>query len=467
MPKLVFFLLFSVAIYHAAYSKVSFPAIVGDNMVLQQQSTVMLWGWSKKGSMVTIVTSWNKKTYKTEKSSDGKWKMPISTPIAGGPYTISFNDGELTVLDNILIGEVWLCSGQSNMEMPVKGFRNQRILNSNELLLDAENESLRFFLVQKNTSKIPLEDVKGQWQQSSAATIKQFSAVAYQFGRALQQKLKVPVGLIGTYWGGTPIQAWMSVSSLNAFPEIKLPDPADTARMPAVTPTLLFNAMINPLVHFPVKGFLWYQGESNVSNAPQYEKLMGAMVGEWRKLWGSGESPFYFVQIAPYSYGNDSGRQSAYLREAQLKSVSNITNTGMAVSLDAGTRTNIHPPDKTVISKRLLYLALVKTYGKTGIGFSGPVYKSMKVEGNKANINFDFAENGLSSFEKELSHFEIAGEDRMFYPASASITQEGLVVQSVKVQAPVAVRYAFKNWVIGDLYNTEGLPASSFRTDNW
>ncbi len=463
----LFFLLAFIVTYQSGFCKVVFPSIIGDNMVLQRQSMAPLWGTATNNAAVTIQTSWDKKIYKTKAGANGKWNVSVGTPAAGGPFTISFSDGQLIILKNILIGEVWLCSGQSNMEMPVKGFRNQPILNSNEIAANSENPNIRMFLLEKAISRTPLDTCKGSWTESNAATSRQFSAIGFQFAQMLQGKLKVPVGIIGTYWGGTPIQAWMDESSLKSFPEMKIPVPGDTAKLSPNAPTGLYNAMINPVVGFGLKGFLWYQGESNVSIYPSYERMMQSMVGEWRKLWKNDSLTFYYVQIAPYTYGADTARKSAYLRETQLKASSSIPNAGMAVAMDVGTQRGIHPPDKTTISKRLLYLALAKTYHKNGITFSGPVYKTMKVDSSRINILFDFAENGLSSFGKELSNFEVAGADKIFYPAIAKITNTGITVQSDKVKEPVAVRYGFKDWVVGDLYNNEGLPASSFRTDDW
>jgi len=281
--KVTFLLIFLFS-FQDVFCKIGFPAIIGDNMVLQQQSNVPLWGTATNNAMVTIVTSWNKKTYKTQAGSNGKWNLYVSTPAAGGPFTISFSDGQTATLKNILVGEVWLCSGQSNMEMPVKGFRNQPILNSNEIAADAENPNIRMFIVEKKVSRVPLDSCRGSWNVSDAASAKQFSAVGYQFAQMLQQKLKVPVGMIGTYWGGTPIQAWMDESSLRSFPEMKIPVPTDTARLTPNVPTSLYNGMIHPVVGFGLKGFLWYQGESNVGIYPSYERMMQSMVGGWRKL---------------------------------------------------------------------------------------------------------------------------------------------------------------------------------------
>lgn len=448
-----------------AEAKVKLPGIFSDNMVLQQNDNVKIWG-NSTGKTVQVITSWNNKKYKVNADDSGNWQATLTTPSAGGPYTISLDDGEKLNLENILIGEVWLCSGQSNMEMPVKGFKNQPTLNSNDILLEAENPQIRLIKYDKTASRIPATDNKStSWQVSDAQSAKEFSAVAFQFAQTLQRKLKVPVGVIMSTWGGTKIEAWMTENSLKSFPEIQIKPVADPAKVNPNDPTVLFNAMINPIVEYGIKGILWYQGESNRVNAGKYEQMMVSMVKEWRQLWNRDMS-FYYVQIAPYQYA-DNPLSGALIREAQLNASRNIPNSGMAVTMDIGAANFIHPPDKTAVSKRLAFQALAKTYGMKGLAHESPVYKSMSIDKDVVNISFDHAENGLTSYGKILSAFEVAGEDKVFYPASAKLTNTGIAVQSDKVKSPAAVRYAFKDWVIGDLFNVEGLPASSFRTDNW
>jgi sialate O-acetylesterase len=397
-------------------------------------------------------------------SNDGSWRLSVLTPKAGGPYKITFNDGSKLVLDDILIGEVWLCSGQSNMEMPVKGFGNQPVLNSNDILMDAEETGVRLFRIEKKMSKTPQTELSAKWENTNASAVKEFSAVGYQFARMLQQKLKVPVGIIQSAYGGTDIEAWMNLKSLDGFNDFKMP--ADTAKSTKNDPGVLFNAMINPIVGYAIKGTIWYQGENNRFNPRSYDKKMAAMVKLWRTLWACGEWPFYYVQIAPNVY-KDVADSIPLLYEAQSRAMELIPNSGMVVSVDAGSMKTIHPPDKTIISKRLAYWALNKTYGKTGITYIGPVYKTLKVTGGKAILTFSEIPNGLTAYDKPLVSFEIAGNDKIFYPAEALISGKTVVVQNDAVKSPVAVRYAFKDRSHGNLYNTEGIPAQPFRTDSW
>lgn len=456
------FMLLSVGVKSIA--AVRLPGIFGNNMVLQQQSTVALWGAATKNATVTIVTSWNKKEYTAKADGNAKWTIRVATPVAGGPYQISFSDGEKLVLNNVLIGEVWVCSGQSNMEMPLRG-NSSPILNASEIILNADNPDLRLYRVGRASSLTPLKDGKGQWDASTSATAREYSALAFQFGQILQKKLKVPVGLILSTVGGTMIEAWMSAGSLKAFPEVKVPVSLDTVQAPHKEPTALFNGMIAPVIGFGIKGFIWFQGESNRHEPELYEKLFPAMVADWRAQWGLGDVPFYYIQIAPFG-STDKTRNGARLREAQLNDMNIIPNSGMAPAIDVGMENDIHFMDKTTLAQRLAYWALGKTYGIKGIQYNSPAYKSMAVEGGKAIVTFDHAPY-LTSYRKPLTLFEVAGEDKIFYPAEAEIKANQVIVQSEKVMKPIAVRYAFKEWVKGELYNNDGLPASSFRTDNW
>jgi sialate O-acetylesterase len=468
MRKLNFILCcLTVLLPGSIFAKIKLPAIIDHNMVLQQNAKVPLWGKAKPNAEVHITTSWDHKLYKLHAQKDSSWKILVQTPKAGGPYEINLSDGEPLVLKNILIGEVWVCSGQSNMEMPVKGFGNQPVLNSSDILLDSENPGIRLFRLDRALSRSPQQDCKAtQWEEANAQSVKDFSAVAYLYAKILQEKLKVPVGVIMSVWGGTMIEAWMDQASLKEFPEIKTAP--DTGKIQKNAPTVLFNAMINPFAGYGIKGVIWYQGEQNRSNYQLYDRLMIAMVKEWRKIWDMGEWPFYYVQIAPYTYTiKDKQGLAPFLREAQLKAMTEIPNSGMVVTIDLGSEKSIHPPDKLPISKRLAYWALANTYGKKGLNYQSPVYKSMKVTASTVYINFNYTPNGLTAFGKELSAFEIAGEDKVFYPAKAKISGNGILVESENVKVPLAVRYAFKDWIVGDLYNTEGLPAAPFRTDNW
>lgn len=450
-------------------AKVVLPPLINNNMVLQQQSKVALWGMAGANTELTVNTTWNNKEYKTRTDPSGKWKIMVSTPKAGGPYEISFSDGEKITISNVMIGEVWICSGQSNMEMTFKGFgpTTQPVLNQPGP--EANIHNLRLFTVKRATGGSPKAAAEGQWDESTTAVATSFSAVAYQFGKMLCDSLKVPVGMIATSWGGARIEHWMSKESLASFPEIPVPIGIDTMKVPEKAPTALFNGMIAPLLNYGIRGFLWYQGESSRDQPILYARLQPVMVADWRKHWKNEKLPFYYVEITPFTYPNDKHKMyGVLLREAQLKALKNIPHAAMAVTTDVGSELKIHPPDKTTVALRLGYIALAKTYGKKGIAYESPVYRSMKITGDKAVLRFDHAPNGLTSKEKDLGNFEIAGVDKIFYPATATIQSGGRVeVKSDKVSSPVAVRYAFKNWVVGDLFNTEGLPAPSFRTDNW
>ncbi|GHB57223.1 sialate O-acetylesterase [Persicitalea jodogahamensis] len=464
--KAFLFFLLCVAQAQSGFGKITLPSLVGDNMVLQQKAEVSIWGKAKAQTTVAVTPSWNNKKYTAQSSADGSWRLKVSTPAAGGPFTITLSDGESLVLNNILVGEVWVCSGQSNMSMPMIGYKNQPIKDSNAELLLANNPNIHLFSVRRAATRTTQEDCVGKWEVSSPKSARAFSAIGFEFGTILERSLHVPIGIIHSSWGGTPIEAWISEEGLKAFPHAKVIPPSDTTQVLPRNPASLYNGMIHPLLSYGIRGFLWYQGEANRNSYARYDSLMNVMITDWRARWGQGNSPFYYVQLAPYKYPENLNN-SPYLREAQLRVMQQVPEVGMAVALDVGEENYIHPPNKSEISKRLAYLALAKTYGWEGLAHSGPVYEGMQVDGSKIQLTFSFAPNGLSTFGKELTDFEVAGDDRIFYPAQAEINAQGVVVSSPQVQNPVAARYAFKDWVVGSLYNVEGLPASSFRTDNW
>ncbi len=447
------------------FAEIKLPAIFGNNMVLQQQTDVAVWGTADTNATIEVITSWNNKTYTTKATDEGRWKLKVATPKAGGPYNLTISDGKVLTLENVLIGEVWVCSGQSNMSMPVKGNSNQPIMGSLDAIVSAPNSTMRFFTVKMAANIQPLDDFKGQWDTCDPQSISEFSATAFYFGQMLQKVLNVPVGLIHSSWGGTQIQVWMSEGNCKEFDFIKLATEMPKFQGAPRTPTVLYNAMINPMVEYGMRGAIWYQGEGNRGEPENYQKTMPSMIRDWRTKWGIGDFPFYYAQIAPYGY--PSGLNAAYLREAQLNVSTTTPNVGMACILDVGEKDMIHPANKEIVSKRLAYLALAQTYNIKGINGSSPVYKAMKVVKDTAMLSFDYAPNGLTSFGKELSNFEIAGADKKFYPAKAVIIRGGVSVISSSVAEPVAVRYAFKSFVVGDLFGTNGVPVSSFRTDDW
>lgn len=450
-------------------AKVVLPKIFASGMVMQQQTDANLWGEAKADATVKIATSWKKKTVSVKAGNDGKWTAKIQTPAAGGPYSITFNDGEKTVIDNILVGELWICSGQSNMEMPMKGFKNQPVENAVEDILHSGDNKMRLFTVKRTSLFQPATDVVGEWKEASPEAVRNFSATAYYFGRELRRMLNVPVGLIVTSWGGSSCEAWMNRDWLKAFPQIELPASQETIKSKNRTATVLYNGMLRPLIGVSMRGVIWYQGEENVSRSGYYADLFSRMIKGWREEWKEGDFPFYYCQIAPYDYNIIGWGQynSAFLREQQAKAEKMNKNVGMACLMDAGLEYGIHPRKKQLAGMRLALLALDKTYGIKGITSETARYKDVEFKGDTAVITFEragmwvYGKDGLKS-----NLFEVAGEDRVFHPAKAWIERSKLYVKCDEVKKPVAVRYAFKDWADGDLF-CDGLPVSSFRTDNW
>lgn len=448
------------------HAKVKPATIFDDNMVLQQQQkNLPLWGTATPNKQVNITTSWDKRTYATTTNSEGKWKATLSTPTAGGPYAITFNDGAVTTLKNILIGEVWICSGQSNMEMPMKGFPGQALEKETNMdVLCSANPQIRLFNVKHNTTLTPQGNVDGEWQVATPATVVNFSAVAYYFGRLLQQNLNVPIGLITSHWGASSQEAWMSREMLADFPNIPLPRTNDDIKEKQRTPSTLYNGMIYPLKGLGMRGMIWYQGESNIERIPQYSALLEKFITSLRKDWNIGAFPFYYCQVAPYSYYKTN---SALLREAQMEVEQHVPNTGMAVLMDAGLKGGIHPQKKKTAGERLALQALVGTYGMVGPTAQSPLYKSMKVQNDTVVLSFDRVPMGLSSFYQPMKQFTLAGDDHTFCPAKAWIKINQVYLVSDKVKKPVAARYAFENWAEAELFSVNGLPVSSFRTDRF
>ena len=453
-------------------AKVSLPSIFGDNMVLQQNSEVKILGTTGRGRKVRMRVSWSEKSQTIKADENGCFLFKVRTPSAGGPYKITFDDGDVVVLENILIGEVWLCSGQSNMQMPVRGLLNQPVVGSNRVIAQADPQvPIRMFTVQKATAKSPTTDCTGSWVDNASTHVAEFSAVGYFFGQYLQRQLKVPVGLIHTSWGASNVQAWMSEEVLRGIPEINLDHltgDVETKLLPQQLPCLLYNAMIYPLKDYVIRGAIWYQGESNVQNPELYGKLFPAFVSDLRSTFAQGDFPFYYAQIAPFPLAK---YESARLREVQMHSVKSIARSGMAVLMDIGEQKCIHPSRKMEVGERLAYWALADTYGKKGFDYASPEYDSMEVVKGKVRLSFRNAGLGLTSYYQELKNFEIAGEDKVFYPAKAYIMKHEnkvyVEVGSQSVANPVAVRYAFKSFAVGDLFGVTGLPVSSFRTDDW
>lgn len=640
-------LLVLLAVVTVNGASLQLPNILGDHMVLQQKSFTKIWGWAEPAQAVKITTSWNEKTYSTVTDQQGNWQVSVSTGKAGGPYTVTIQADTIIVLEDILLGEVWICSGQSNMVWTLQSAERA----AEEIPL-SDYPGIRLFTVEKHIAQRPNEDLNGSWELCNPETSAHFSAVGYFFGKMLHQELGVPVGLVNSSWGGTPSESWTSREMLSTFGDfdqqmeelygisdkeiekaerervrmeamikkqrdfdnrenigfsegwmnvkfddsawdimacpaewssqeeigmlegvvwmrtgITIPDqwigkpltlelgpvdemdvtyingvevgtsrrvnnwntprvyevpaslvtsgelqlairivnthaqggifgnseqlkiyPAENLddapvmlggswkyqvayRFPEIlmifnshTPSVLYNGMLHPLKNMAIKGAIWYQGESNQSRAVQYRTIFPGMIEDWRATWKQGDFPFYYVQIAPYNYKQE--YTSAELREAQLMTLSKVKHTGMAVTMDIGNPDDIHPTNKRDVGRRLALWALAKDYGKELV-FSGPLYREQTIEDGKIRVHFNCTGSGLETREGSLTHFEIAGEDQVYHPAEAVIDGETVVVSAEEVTSPVAVRYGWSNVAEPNLFNTEGLPASSFSTDSW
>tara|TARA_B100000767_G_scaffold274575_1_gene308038 strand:- start:3508 stop:4947 length:1440 start_codon:yes stop_codon:yes gene_type:complete len=472
--KSIFFSAFFIFLINLN-GQIKVSPLFSDDMILQRSSMVAVWGSSKANEKVSVFSSWNNKEVTTQSDDNGNWMVDVSTPGAGGPYEIKISSKKNVLkLSNVLIGEVWIASGQSNMQMSLYGGGREPVFGSIDLIAQAKNSNIRLFTVERSSSESPKKDLNGKWLVSSPSNTSKFSAVAYSFANYLNKVLDIPIGIIHTSWGGSPAEAWTDKKTLSD--NFEKSEIRNNHKDKAIhhNPSGLFNAMINPLIPFKIRGAIWYQGESNVGRANNYTKLMNNMINGWRSQWNQGPFPFYFVQIAPNGAGGKTNNSNqAYLREAQLLTMLQTENTGMAVTLDIGSEYTVHPPEKILVGKRLAYWALAKDYNLGGISFSGPVYKSLDIKGDKVIVNFDYAQNGITSYNKPIVGFEIAGSNKVFYKANAKVirgygsNRSKLEVSSDSVENPVAVRYGWKNYLKGNLYNSQGLPASSFRSDDW
>lgn len=444
-----------------ARANIRLPPVLASNMVLQQKAAVKLWGWAAPAEKIYVTTSWNGKVDSVQTGGGATWQLAVQTPAAGGPYTITLKGYNTVVLENVLIGEVWICSGQSNMEMNY----NWGLPQMREDLPSAANAAVRFFTVPKSTAPVPQENGEGAWSLCDSNTVKSFSAVAYYFGKKLQAELQVPIGLIHASWSGTPAEVWTPAELVQNDSVLKR---AAQKLGPAagwpVTPGVAYNAMLHPLTRFQVAGAIWYQGESNTGTAGSYRQLFGTMIEAWRQRWAK-ELPFYYVQLAPFAYG--SRNIAALLREAQTKTLS-LPKTGMVVTTDiGGDTTDIHPKDKRTVGLRLAALALADAYGRPAGPAKSPQFRSMAVTKEKVQLAFDYAEEGLMQAGQTATGFWVAGEDKVFYPAQAKITGNAVVVWARNVRQPLAVRYAFSNTAAGNVRAKNGLPLAPFRTDDW
>ena len=443
-------------------------------MVLQRNAGVALYGTADPGERVTVEVSWQPRPIRTNAGNSGKWRVNVRTGNASSGETVKVSTRETLSFENVCLGEVWVCSGQSNMARLLRGRAGGPIRNGFSIVKQANRPDIRLYSLPQLSEKLPQADNPSKWLVSDHETAAAFSAVGYIFGKELNDYLDVPIGLILNAWGGSSVEAWISKEKLQALGKTEknnyyMKQSADMSvdTRPNHDPSALFNGMVNPLLPYTIRGAIWYQGEANTVNSAEYAELFGGMISDWRSRWGVGDFPFYYVQLAPYDY--PAGRDNAaLLREAQAQVQETIPNTAMAVILDIGEENDIHPQVKIPVGERLATLALANTYGVKGFPKGCPNYATMSVERNRIRVRFEHVGSGLYIDGESVNKLQIAGDDRVFHHAEGQVTPSGeLLVSSENVSNPVAVRYGFEDWVKGNLFSVNGLPVSSFRTDNW
>jgi len=464
MRTLIVSMLLLVAVSVSGQLPLRLPSVLSDHAVLQQNAKVKLWGWGPGSMKVSIICSWNQQdTVYAEIGPDCIWETTVNTPAAGGTHSIQFicKKQKITIED-IVLGEVWLCSGQSNMEYSMKS----GVADAGDALTNCRNNEIRFFKVAQSYDKYPQTNCSGKWEICDENTLSTFSAVGYFFGRCLNGQLKVPVGLIGSYWGGTCIQAWMPSEVFVKKPELqKMTENIEPYGWAPKGATILYNAMIHPLANYRIAGTIWYQGEANVaSESDRYSELFSGFIEGWRNAFQN-DFPIYFVQIAPCNYYE--GIKSAYLREQQELALK-LPRTGMvSVSDLVNDVANLHPVKKRAVGERLSDLALKELYGKSSLQPYSPHFDKLMFKGDKAFISV-VSIGKLRCSGKEITNFQVAGTDKQFFQASAVINSEGKIeLSSAKVKNPVAVRYCFTNDATSNLFDQNNLPLLPFRTDNW
>ena len=456
-------------------AKVRLPHIIGDNMILQQDSKARLWGWDTPGKAVKVNVSWSKESYSAKTDSKGKWIVGVKTPKASyTPLSITFNDGDKTTINNVLSGEVWVCAGQSNMEMPVKGFGNCPVEGYNKAVMNAnEYKGIHYVKIPSVMSTQPLDDAQCEWKVIGPQTVGEASATGYFFAQAINKTLNIPVGLVMANKGGTRVESWLDRDYLEKNTTESLDSMAMVKKFPYdyLRPLLWGNGTFSPILKYTVKGIIFYQGCSNVGDpARQYTKRLNDLVSQWRRDFKLGDIPFYFVQIAPYFNSDVNGDWGPRLREQQFNASKIIPNSGIVCTDDLVypyESQQIHPSQKQQVGERLALQALNKTYGMKDIWCESAEFKDMRISNDTCYINLKNDYNGISRYE-DIHGFEVAGADKVFHKANASYYwTKGLIVTSPEVKTPVAVRYAFRNWGYGNVKNAALLPLFPFRTDNW
>ncbi len=458
-----------------AQAKIELPEIIGDNMVLQQQTNAHLWGKATPKATVTISVSWSGEKFTTRADKEGHWLVSVPTPAASkDEQTIVIEEnGEQTVISRVLIGEVWFASGQSNMEMPLNGFWNCPVEGSNEVIATAsENRFVRIAPIPQNGQTKPVEEVKGKWEVPSPATAPRMSATSYFFATMLQRALDIPVGVIACAWGGSRVEGWLPESIVSKYEDVNVKQEQEKGWNGQWwhyhTPCIMYNGMLHPLRHYTVRGFLWYQGESNVGKHDTYPQRLKTMVDLWRSEFGgtAADMPFYEVEIAPWG-GNDDWSGPRF-RECQHEAARIIENAGCICINDLVypyERWQIHPAQKREVGNRLAYMALNRTYGFKSIACDSPEFDHMQVKDGEIEVFFRYADDGLSPWQ-DIEGFEIAGDDDQYKPAKARLNEsnKSIVVSSPEVPQPKNVRYCYRAFQIGNLKNHRGLPAVPFRT---
>ncbi len=454
-----------------ATAAIQLPPLVADNMVLQRETQITLWGEASPNTKVSIQCEWSKKQLTTQTNAEGDWSIAAQTPEAGGPYRITIKTNKEKVeLQNVLIGDVWFCSGQSNMEMPLKGFLNQPTNGSSAEIMNASQlKNLRLFTVPKQASDKITKDCLGEWEICAPHSAANASAVAYFFGKQLTNALDIPIGLIMSSWGGSSILAWMPDECAEKALGTEVNEAfRKRAKATQHKHALLYNSMVAPATRYQIKGFLWYQGENNRQHPKEYIALKKEMIAHWRHLWGDTDNQlgFYFAQIAPYAYGKADDTTLPYFVEAQQACETVIPHCHLAATTDVGDRTCIHPPYKREVGERLAALALEHTYKVEGMTTGEyPKIEKIAFNSHSAVVTMDITNGGINY--GTISGFELAGEDKIFHPATAVSQKGAITVKSERISKPVAVRYAFRNYVENNLKSIYGVPSPSFRSDNW
>ena len=484
MRKFLTILILSALII-SSQAKVRLPHIICDNMVIQQQTDVRLWGWAQPGKSIKITVSWSNDVVSTKADKNGKWLAKVNTPKASyTPLSITFDDGDPQTISNILSGEVWVCAGQSNMEMPVKGFGMCPVEDYNHWVIESTHHSgVRSVKIPSEMRSEPQEDASCEWRVCSPKTVGDFSATGYFFARLMHSALDIPIGLIEANKGGTRVESWLTKENLQKYTN----DPTDSveickkwAQWDYHRSLLWGNGTFNPILNYTVKGILYYQGCSNVGDpGDQYSERMKLLVQQWRSQFGLGEIPFYFVQIAPWAYddGDVNGISGALLREQQWKAAQMIPNSSLVCINDLVYPyefSQIHPTQKQPVGERLAYTALHRDYGFENVLYKSASFKDMTIKNDTVFIHLQDNYAADAPFE-QMEGFEVAGEDKVFYPAKArhfwqpggGYWDEAIAIVCPEVKKPVAVRYCFKNFQIGNVKNGANLPLFPFRTDNW